>query len=224
VLTDYHYIVAGIIFAMEPAVIRMGRLRAKAQAARRAQQRQPANEGPLPNVAPAVIPFRVAVDPQERARRREARDMARRREADRLNAQMSVIDAAENFIRAIRDSVAQCAEYEAQGFDPTECTMQIDPPPPPFLEGIDERGRALVLRMRIVEPILEWNYSRRTRALTQLTTHERREFLDAVLDHSHIDLDCVREARSLFARCLRAARARDDAASVRAMSDALSRA
>jgi hypothetical protein len=120
--------------------------------------------------------------------------------------------SARDFIRAIRESVIMAGAYEKHGFDPADCSMRINPPTADPLAGIDQRGRALVLCRQIDEPILEWVYLRRTRALALLTVRERAAFVNAVLDHPLVALDVVCEARSLFERSLRAARARDDAA------------
>jgi hypothetical protein len=202
---------AGVIAVMEPLAARMGRLRSAAKAARRAQQRQCADEGPSPSATPSIIQFPIA-DPVERARRREAREIAQKREADRINAAQAVAASARDFIRAIRESVIMAAAYEKHGFDPADCSMRINPPTAEPLAGIDRRGRALVLCRQIDEPILEWVYLRRTRALALLTVRERAAFVNAVLDHPLVGLDGVCEACSLFERSLRAARTRDDAA------------
>jgi hypothetical protein len=214
-----HFIVAGCFFAMEPHAARMSRVRAAEKDAQRGAHRQASisaaarlDDGPVTIRVPRETTERPSIDPVSRTHRREERLTAQRLEADRVASALAVKTAAEVFIRAIRHSTAMLAAMEEDGLDPARFTRPVELASPltAAIPGVDANGRALVVYMR--DNATVWQYERRTRALTHLTSVERSAFIEAVLSHHGASREAVRKARDMFARTMHDARVRDNAA------------
>jgi hypothetical protein len=222
------HIAAGLYLAVEPACVRMVRVRAAEKVARRAAKK--AAEQIHPDIASAVISFpsgatrRTAPlpvgtqfapvsgrsEPADRGRQREARRAAQKSEAARGRAAPAVTAAAKAFTRAVREASGELA-YETHGLDPARFGRRTPPfatPTTAPVPRVDAGGRALVFVNRKDGAIHYW-YERRTPALV---SDERRPFVAAIRAHPAAAHATAREARETFADALMDARAHAEAA------------
>ncbi len=195
---------AGIICPMRPLRERLARVRVAEKDARR-RQSATISPSPVDDARSSLVIHEachrgnpVVVDLAERARARERR----RTEAERqIRAASELMIAARAFITAIGESENQLVQFETPGSSPgVWAADKYSPPLVGFVPGVDQAGRALVLRTRVADGKVEHGYWRRTRGFFLLTAAERRAFVDAVEKHpvEAGRLWLVEQTRALF--------------------------